>query len=107
MSVIMGAANTLEERWDSLEEHQRTSLLGMISGQSDHVSGVLRALVLALPAGVLGALDPPASGCAARHQEHGSASTMATSSLSRPPQWWASRATSRSTASSSPPSPSV
>lgn len=57
MSVIMGAASTLQERWDGLEPHQRTSLLGMISGQSEHVSGVLRDLVLGLPAGVLSALE--------------------------------------------------
>jgi hypothetical protein len=62
LSVIMGAAHTLEERWDTLEAHQRVSLLGMISGQSDHVSGVLRDLVLGLPPGVLSALESSASG---------------------------------------------
>ena len=62
MSVIMGAACTLEERWSTLEPHQRLSLLGMISGQSEHVSGVLRDLVLGLPAGVLSALESSASG---------------------------------------------
>ena len=57
MSVIMGAASTLQDRWDALTLEQRNSLIGMITGQSEHVSGVLRDLVLGLPAGVLSALE--------------------------------------------------
>ena len=57
MAVIAGAADTLRERADRLSPEQTSQLLDMIGGQASHVSGVLRDLVLGLPADALAALE--------------------------------------------------
>ena len=49
MAVISGAADTLGESWGSLTEANRRALLAMISGQSAHVTGLLRDLIQGLP----------------------------------------------------------
>jgi hypothetical protein len=62
MSVVAGAAHTLEHRWDDLGPGRRADLLAMITTQSDHVAGVLRDLVRGLPADALSALEDGMAG---------------------------------------------
>lgn len=57
MAVIAGAADTLVDRADRLSPEQTSALLEMIEGQATHVSGVLRDLVLGMPADALSALE--------------------------------------------------
>jgi hypothetical protein len=57
MAIISGAAATLQEAWDELDEARRDNLLRMIADQSSHVSEMLGDLARGLPLGVLQELD--------------------------------------------------
>lgn len=48
LSVIGGAAATLQRNWERLDEQQRANLFEMIRSQTDHVSGVLGDLARGL-----------------------------------------------------------
>ena len=57
MAIISGAAATLEEAWDVLDEARRRHLFRMITDQVHHVTDMLGELVRGLPVGVLHELD--------------------------------------------------
>ena len=57
MAIISGAAATLQEAWDVLDEARRQSLFRMITDQAHHVTDMLGELVRGLPVGVLHELD--------------------------------------------------
>lgn len=57
MAIISGAAATLQEAWDRLDEARRLNLLRMVTDQATHVSDMLGELVRGLPVGVLHELD--------------------------------------------------
>ncbi|HEX2038373.1 MAG TPA: hypothetical protein VHF47_01430 [Acidimicrobiales bacterium] len=57
MAIISGAATTLREAWDMLDEQRRAHLLRMITDQATHVTDMLGDLVRGLPLGVLRELD--------------------------------------------------
>ena len=57
MAIISGAAATLQDAWDALDEARRQSLFRMITDQARHVTDMLGELVRGLPVGVLHELD--------------------------------------------------
>lgn len=57
MAIISGAAATLREAWDELDDPRRDNLLRMITDQAGHVSEMLGDLARGLPLGVLQELD--------------------------------------------------
>lgn len=57
MAIISGAAATLQEAWDVLDEARRQSLFRMITDQARLVTDMLGDLVRGLPVGVLHELD--------------------------------------------------
>lgn len=57
LAIIEGAATTLGESWERLDEPTRARLLSMISAQAADTASALRDVVRGLPADALAALD--------------------------------------------------